>query len=124
MGEFSFGQFSKSVAVADTTIIGDIVVPQGAEILAIEIANANTQALDAFEVHVKVHGSGNWLPIATLAADFTSPSHPILRCTADLTALPADGKALLLIHAPSLTGVRLIASAAVGATVVTIRWSA
>lgn len=44
-----------------------------------------TANLSAFTVEFKVHPSGDWLTIASAAADYTTPEGPVLGASGDLT---------------------------------------
>lgn len=45
-----------------------------------------TASLSAFSVSYKVHESGGYFTVASVAADYTSPEGPILGASGDLTA--------------------------------------
>jgi len=45
-----------------------------------------TAALSAFTVEYQIVGAGNWLPMAGVSGDFTTPNHPILKASGNLAA--------------------------------------
>src|SRR5436190_722862 len=91
--------------------------------LAIEFATSGGNALNAFEVYIKMHANGARQRIASLSADYTSPAKFIFAASGDLTVL-ANGTTgwLKMEHLGAIFSVIFKAKAAAGTETVT--WNA
>ena len=69
------------------------------------------QALDAFIVAIMPHSSGAFSTIASVAADYTSPSGLMVGASGDLTILAAAATGWFILDTKGLARVRIQASA-------------
>jgi len=93
------------------------------ERLVIEVG-VITQALDAFIVQARVAGSPNFITVASVALDYSSPVSPLIRVVGTPVTLAAGTTALLIMDVRSFNEIRLQASAAVDGAVATVFASA
>lgn len=84
--------------------------------LAIEIKNEGANAFDAFLVQGKVHPDGNYVPLLSVASDYTTPAGIVVDASGDLTALGAGVTGWLILDVLGFNKIKLQASAAVGAS--------
>jgi hypothetical protein len=88
----------KTAALAVATIdeLTRVVVSDYTE-MGLTVKNTGANPVDAFEIYFTTSASGPELPLALLAADYTSPSWPI-RESGDLTALAAGASLALFMN--------------------------
>lgn len=108
-----------SVAVAGTTTILEVPTAEIRE-LGIEFTVADN-ALDAFQVHGKMHPNGSFQVLYDAAGDYTSPAGLVIGASGDLTAQAAATTGWLFLDVSPLYAVKLVGSAAVGVAVVDVR---
>ena len=69
-----------------------------------------TAALTDFNVDFQVHASGDFVTIASVAADYTSPEGPILGASSDLTVAGTSGTHWLQLDVTGVYAVRIQAA--------------
>ncbi len=107
-------------AVTTGTSLTDIVEIDASALkrISADIAVA-TEALDAFEIQVRVAGTGTYRTLKSTAAHFTAPSGVLLECSGDLTVLASGSNGQFLMDCAGYESVRIQASSAAGTGVVT-----
>lgn len=67
---------------ADIDALEDVAVldVSGFSVMWLEFTIA-VAALTAFSIEYRLSGLGNWLPMASAGADFTTPNHPVLKAS-------------------------------------------
>lgn len=109
--EFDSGVIPTALATTDDMLLLDNL---DAAKIAIELIVAGN-ALDAFEIQGKLHSSGAFVPITTVAADYTTPSGIVLKASRDLVTSPIGTHWLLLQNLETFQALKFRASSAVGA---------
>ncbi|MBP6775433.1 MAG: hypothetical protein KA154_20770 [Gemmatimonadaceae bacterium] len=112
---FSRGEFSNAdLDSSDDTVLE--LVTAGRERLNLSFT-VGVASLSAFSVFFRYHESGDWVPIASVSADYTAPEGPILGSSGDLTV--AAFGATIHFLALDISGVQsvLITGAGVSSTV-------
>lgn len=73
----------------DIDALEDVAVldVSGFSVMWLEFA-IGVAALTAFSIEYRLSGLGNWLPMASAGADFTTPVHPVIKASG---ALPTAG---------------------------------
>lgn len=99
-----------TLATIDTSMIDRLVIEVG----------VITQAFDAFAVAAQVAGSPNFVTIASIAGDFSTPVSPMVRAVGTPVTLAAGATALLVLDVRGISAVRIQASAAVDGAVATL----
>lgn len=112
---------STATAAGTTDDMFEIVLANESKV-AIEI-NPVTNALDAFEIHVKAHVGGTYVRVASAAADFTTPKGFIAAASGDVTTQGAGTFGCVVVqHLEACYSIKVKASSAVGAG--TLNWKA
>lgn len=98
---------------ADIDAIEDIAVidVSGFKSLWLEFA-LGVASLTAFTVEYRLGSVGNWMPMAAAGADYTTPTHPVLKASA---ALPTAGVGNHFLKL-DITGVHSVRIRAAGAS--------
>ena len=107
-----------TITNAAVTTLEDVAIIEvrGAEVL--QFSFVATVTLTAFDVAGRVGPSGGWFTIATLAADYTGPAHPVIDASGSLVT--AAGGATVhwaKIDVRGLESVRLQASCATSSAI-------
>lgn len=101
-----------AVAVTDAlTTLLEIKSLTGVHRLWVEI-KPTVHDFNHFEVQVKTHPDGDYITLASVAADYAVPSDPILKAVGALVTLAAAATGLLGINTSALYSLRLQASSA------------
>ena len=118
------GTRTTPIAVAGTTVLANINVEEGAEVLWTEVVNLDgANRLDVFNLRIKSHPDSNWYTIASATADFTTAILlPLLYSSGDPTILAAASFMCFAVNVRGLSQIELIASADTGIVSTTARW--
>ncbi len=109
---------SKFVGTSLTTLID---IPTALlEAIFITILNVGTSNFDAFEIHGKPNGSGDFVTLRSTAGQFTTPQGILIEASGDLTILASGVKGWLILYPKGISTIRLLASRASGIDTVTI----
>lgn len=84
---------------------------RGVERITVEIA-VTVQALDAFIIQGKAHGSGSALTLYSVTLDYTTPKGVLVGVSGDLTALAAGSSGWLVMDTKGFDSVIIQASSA------------
>jgi hypothetical protein len=76
----------------------------------LNVSFATTVALTEFTVAFRVHASGSYFVVASLAADYTSPQGVMLGTSGDLTNAGTSGTHWLMLNVEGVQSVRLQAA--------------
>lgn len=92
---FSRGAFSNAdLDSSDDTVLE--LITAGSERLNLSFTVGNAD-LTSFSVWFRYHESGDWVQMASAAADYTSPEGPILGASGDLTSAE-DGSTVYFLN--------------------------
>ena len=117
----TFRNAAADVAVSGNTSLGEVYC-NGVERLGVHVANATGGgALDAFLVQFKYHKDGDYVTVASAAADFTTPNWPVLNVAVDVVTLAAAANGLFVLDVRGVYSVKFLASANTSVSVVTIQ---
>ncbi len=123
-GASLFRNPSVIVAVAGTTSIGEISV-LGLNQVVLRLANAaGGGALDALTIQYQYHPSGDFVTMVSTAANYTTPNWPVIKASADLTTLAANGSGYVVLDVVGIYKVRILASANTDPATVTLEGGA
>lgn len=82
---------------------------RGVERITVEIA-VTVQALDAFLIQGKAHGSGSTLTLYSASGDYTSPKGVLIGVSGDLTTLAAGSSGWLVMDSKGFDSIIIQAS--------------
>jgi hypothetical protein len=100
-----------SVTVAQAGLTTILEVPEIADTVRCFCQiDAGSQALDAFEIQVKVHPDGDWVALYNASGDFTTPAGLLVGASGDLTGLALSTTGWFIMETRGLYGIRLQAS--------------
>jgi len=117
-----FQEEDVAVADADTEVIS--VPLTGQEQLCFRVANAGDEAITGLEISLTFYDDGESVVVAS-ADEYTTPTWPVVRFSADPTALTAGAEAFGVIDVRGARSFVVSASAATDApTVLTIEGTA
>ena len=119
--QVQFSETAVAVLVAGLTTV--ITVPvEGLEEVGFLVTNADAaDAFDAFQVQFQYYPDGAYTAMASAGADFTTPTWPILKCSADPTTLAAAATSGMVVDVRGAYQMRIQASAAVNPSAATIQ---
>jgi len=83
------------------------------------------QAFNACQIQGKVGmGSEFWVPLASVAGDYTTPNYPVRKASASLVTLGAGTTGWAIVDVGGFSALRIVASSAAGTGTATARVSA
>ena len=109
---------SLSVPAAGNTPLLDLDV-RGVERIYVQVT-PTTNGFDAFTIAIKPQANGAYSTIASVAADYTSPSGLLVGASGDLTTLAAATTGWFILDVRGIFMVRVQASGSGGASTVSI----
>lgn len=116
-----FTNSTVAVAAAGNATLAQVQV-DGCETLGFYLTNdgGGAVALDAFIIQFRYGPGGTWQTVASAGADFTTPIHPVIGKTDDLTTLADAGVSHACIDVRGVYEIKILASAAAGGTTASI----
>lgn len=121
-----FGQGSVTaitVTAAADSVVRALKVPRGATRLYFEVKNSHgATAFDQFTVKRRMHASGNYETLASIAGDYSSPQIPILTVQGAPVTLAAAASVHIEMDVTATDTVQILASGAAGASTAEIYW--
>ena len=110
------------VTEAADSVVGELAVPIGMEILLFDVTNSGANAFDQFEIQRRSHAEAAWETLANSAVDYTTPLlTPLLEVLGEPVTLAAAAVVNVRVDVRGMEGIRILASGD-GATTATFNY--